>query len=122
MDFLEGVVVDMTERKQAEAKINESLAEKEVLLREIHHRVKNNFQVIASLLSLHADKNENPTVRNALEDSRHRVIAMAQAHEQLYKSENLANISANEYLTAIIQGLNLTAGLGEQSVSMAVDI
>ncbi len=106
---------DVTDRKNIEEKIQKSLAEKEVLLQEIHHRVKNNFQVISSLLSLQAAKYENEQVVEALEDSRQRVMAMARVHEHLYSSEDLASINAKDYLTSVVAGLNLTGNLDLKS-------
>jgi len=87
------VVRDIPDRKRAEEALRESeerirasLAEKEVLLKEIHHRVKNNMQVISSLVALQADGLQDGTERAALQDVTHRVRAMALVHEKLYQS------------------------------------
>ncbi|MBF0506816.1 MAG: diguanylate cyclase [Nitrospirae bacterium] len=89
-------------RKKAEERIRQSLREKETLLREIHHRVKNNMAVVSSLLSLQAEKVEDATVRSILESSQQRVKAMALVHEQLYQREDLSSINFKDYITSIV--------------------
>ncbi len=97
-----GVGRDTTERKQAEYQIKSSLKEKEVLLKEIHHRVKNNLQVISSMLSLQAKSGKSEEVSNALLDSMRRIRVMAEVHEHLYQSEDLTRIESRNYLMSII--------------------
>jgi PAS domain S-box-containing protein len=89
---------DVTERKQAEAKIQASLKEKEVLLKEIHHRVKNNLQIVSSLLDLQAEYIQEPEILEKLEDSKHRLLAMSLIHETLYQSETLAQVDFSDYI------------------------
>jgi PAS domain S-box-containing protein len=89
---------DVTERKQAEAKIQASLKEKEVLLKEIHHRVKNNLQIVSSLLDLQAEYIQEPEILEKLEDSKHRLLAMSLIHETLYQSETLAQVDFSDYV------------------------
>ncbi len=96
---------DITERKKAEELILSSLKEKEVLLKEIHHRVKNNLQVINSLLNLQAKNIADTKIRAIFEDARNRVNSMALIHQKLYQSEDLSHINFNEYLGSLVAGI-----------------
>ncbi len=92
---------DITERKKAEEQIQKNLKEKEVLLREIHHRVKNNMQVISSLLNIQSKRIEDKRAAEALQNTRKRVQSMALVHDRLYKSEDLASIDFSQYIEQI---------------------
>ncbi|MBN2875753.1 MAG: sensor histidine kinase, partial [Spirochaetales bacterium] len=103
---------DITERKEAEERLRRSLAEKEVLLREVHHRVKNNLNIISSLLNLQAGAIQNP--QQALEGfqhSRERIMAMALVHEELYKSRDYASVDMGQYLADLVRNLSLGYGV-----------
>jgi len=96
---------DITERKLAEERLRESLTEKEVLLKEIHHRVKNNMQIVSSLLSLQMDFIKNEEDRDIFVESQNRVHTMALIHEKLYQSHDLVNINFGEYLENLVNSL-----------------
>ena len=91
-------LTDITGRKRAEAAVRASLDEKTALLKEVHHRVKNNLQIVSSLLSLQADRVRNATVSGTLQDTQNRVRSMALIHETLYRSENLARVNFAAYV------------------------
>ncbi len=100
-----GTVVDMSDRKLAEEQIQASLTEKVVLLKEIHHRVKNNLQIVTSLLSLQSSRLEDPKTQNILQECQNRVSSMALIHEQLYQSEDLAKIDLAQYVQNLVANL-----------------
>ena len=104
--FYTAIVRDITERKQMEQELRASILEKEALLKEVHHRVKNNLQIVSSLLSMQVNSSKNDMVIYALEESKNRVRAMALIHEKLYRAENLEYIQADEYIPELIQHLS----------------
>ncbi|HEX9023604.1 MAG TPA: histidine kinase dimerization/phosphoacceptor domain -containing protein [Geobacteraceae bacterium] len=128
------VVRDITDRKLAEETLREAhgelarlleertreLAEKEVLLKEVHHRVKNNLQVISSLVGLQADGSRDETVRQVLRDVTDRVRSMALVHEKLYQSANLACIDFAEYSRGLLS--YLWRAHGGSSVRLTLDL
>jgi PAS domain S-box-containing protein len=99
------IIKDITDRKKAEGKIKQSLREKEALLREIHHRVKNNLQIISSLLKLQAGRVNDDYVKKVYQESNNRITAMALVHEILYQSEDLAEIDLNQYIIHIAKNI-----------------
>jgi PAS domain S-box-containing protein len=99
------IATDITGRKQAEEKIRASLREKEVLLKEIHHRVKNNMQIISSLLNLESAAAGAEGEKDIFRDSQSRIRAMALVHEKLYQSGDIANINFQDYIENMIRSL-----------------
>lgn len=107
--FGQNVVVavarDITHRKEYEKTLKKSLAEKEVMVQEVHHRVKNNMQVISSLLRLQSMYLDDEKVKNALQESQNRVQSMAMIHEKLYQSRDLSSVDLGGYLRQIMRYL-----------------
>ena len=116
------IVRDITEHKRAELQLQESLAEKEVLLREIHHRVKNNLQVISSLLRLQAGYIDDPQALEMFQASQNRVRAMSLIHEQLYQSKDLAKIDLAEYVSRLINNIRRSYSVTLRPVKFKIDI
>jgi PAS domain S-box-containing protein len=114
ISYLVAVVRDVTERKQAEEQIRQSLKEKEILLREIHHRVKNNLQIVSSLLAHQAEYIQDKNVIDMFTESQNRILSMSLVHEKLYQSKDLAKIDFNEYINdmvaELIQSYEFNAG------------
>jgi len=107
-DLIILTVQDITERIIADKQNQNSLKEKEILLREIHHRVKNNLQTISSLLDLQAESIKDPAALETFRSSQSRIRSMALIHERLYKSENLSRIKAQEYINNLTDYLEAT--------------
>ena len=99
------VALDITERKEAADRMAASLMEKEMLLREVHHRVKNNMQVIVSLLKLQSGKIEDTKYLEMLKESQNRIKSMALVHEKLYRSKTIARINFEDYINSIAKNL-----------------
>ena len=109
---------DLTELRRAEGKIKSSLKEKETLLHEVHHRVKNNMQVINSLLKLQSNNIEDKNVKEILKDSQSRVYAMSAVHETLHGSENLSEIDLKSYLSKITTSIYQTYSTDHQKIKL----
>jgi two-component sensor histidine kinase/CheY-like chemotaxis protein len=119
----EDLVKEIAERRRVDEKIMESLREKDVLLREIHHRVKNNLQIISSLLSLQARTIEDDALLRLYNDAGRRIYAMALVHEKLYWSNDLARIDFSEYVKTLADELSgaYAAQCGEVSLEIDAD-
>ncbi len=105
-----GTLQDITERKTSEAKLERSVIEKQTLLQEVHHRVKNNLQIISSLLSMQASLIEDKTAVAKLADSERRVKSMAMIHEHLYHQKDMSSIDLAEYLRDMTADLSSSVG------------
>lgn len=117
-----GVGRDITKRKLAENRIIESLKEKELLLREVHHRVKNNLQIISTLLSLQSAQIKEESVINLYRESQNRIRSIALIHENLYQSEDLASINFSVYVKNLITDLIDSYGGDSDMVKTVISI
>lgn len=117
-----GSLTDITVRKHNEQRIKASLNEKEVLLREIHHRVKNNMQVISSLLRLQSNYIQDPHSQMLLKESQNRIRTMSLVHEKLYQSKDLTEIDADDYLAHLIHFLMRSYTIRPDQVDVVMDI
>jgi PAS domain S-box-containing protein len=114
------IVRDISEQKRSESAMKHSLAEKEVLLKEIHHRVKNNLQVVASLLNLQVSAGSSDEQRRALEESVLRIHSMALVHQLLYQSRDLASIDFSGYIRELVGRLGDSFAARESRITFAV--
>jgi two-component sensor histidine kinase/HAMP domain-containing protein len=116
------VARDIRRRKQVEEELRRSLAEKEALLREVHHRVKNNLQVISSLLRLQATDSPSPEAARLFQESENRIRSMALIHEQLYRSGDLARIDFRDYVDGLTRNVLASAGEVGRPIKLTVDV
>lgn len=112
------------ERKEIEEQLQASIDEKEILLKEIHHRVKNNLQIITSLLNLQSGSIDSDMLREKFGESINRIRSMALIHEMLYSSNDFSHINMSKYLNALMDYMRSTYAVGEQAVdiSMFLDV
>lgn len=113
-------VMDALEKESA--KTQNSLREKEMLLREIHHRVKNNLQIISSLLSLQSRYHKDEQAVEMAKESQNRIKAMALIHEKLYRSEDFANVEFNDYIRDMVNDLFASYKVNSSSIALNMDI
>jgi len=118
-DYVFATARDVTEQRAAEASVRQSLREKEVLLNEVHHRVKNNLQVVSSLLKLQAEQLDDPRVREALRESQERVRSIALLHELLYRTRDFGRICLTDYADDLARAL-IRAAAGKSAPRLVV--
>jgi PAS domain S-box-containing protein len=130
IDYIDGTIEDITARRLASEEIQKRLNEKEVLLRELYHRTKNNMQVIISLLALQSSFSGDPQVVEILREMELRIRAMAMVHEKLYGSRNLASINMREYVHDLaglllasyrVVAADISLAIAVDDISFAVD-
>jgi PAS domain S-box-containing protein len=120
--YLDGITEDITQRKKAEEQIKASLKEKEVLLREIHHRVKNNMQIISSLLNLQSKCTDDRQLITAFKESQDRIRSMSLIHEKLYQSRDLARIDFGEYTRSLVDNLFHSYRIDTKKITPIIDV
>jgi PAS domain S-box-containing protein len=116
------VAANISQQKETERRLRDSLREKELLLKEVHHRVKNNLQVISSLLNLQADQFQDPELVRVFRESQARVRSMALIHQQLYRSDDLARIDFAAYIIELTEHLKRGLGSDAARVNVALDL
>lgn len=112
---------DITERKRSEDKIKASLKEKEVLLREIHHRVKNNLQIISTLLALQSDEITDQKTLENYRESENRIQSIALIHEKMYQSKDISNIDFTSYIKSLISDLMYSYDADSRNIKSVID-
>ena len=113
---------EVLERKRAEEKIKGSLKEKEMLLKEIHHRVKNNLQVVSSMLKIQSEYSQDKKTVDMFQESQNRVRSIALIHEMLYQSKNLSKIDFSEYIQPITTNLMRTYGVDPARIKLNINV
>jgi len=129
--YLSGILIDITDRKLSEEKITQSLKEKEVMLKEIHHRVKNNLQVVSSLLKLQSSFLKDTNATSILLESQNRVRSMALVHQKLYQSKDFASVDFADYVNQLTMYLmdsykyktrNIQLNVKSDNIFIGIDI
>jgi PAS domain S-box-containing protein len=120
--YVDGIIQDISERKLAEEQLKGSLREKETLLKEIHHRVKNNLQVISSMLHLQSARAVDKEILIALKESQNRVDTMALIHEKLYQSKDLTVIPMAGYIGDLITNLYISFGISDAAIKAVIHV
>lgn len=117
-----GLYIDISDLKTVEANLKESLEEKQILLQEIHHRVKNNLAVISSLLQLQIFQTDDEGVQKLLQESQTRVQTMALIHEQLYQTENLSRIHLQQYVGELVEFIRQAYEMQDKQIEVQIDV
>jgi len=121
LNLLEDFDAEKTKAERTSIELTQLLKEREVLLKEVHHRVKNNLQVVSSLLGLQAGHFKDTRLRQALEESQNRVYSIALVHENLYRSKDLAQVEFSDYVRSLVDNLPRSSITGTE-VSVTQDI
>ena len=117
---LRTAITDITDRKMIDQQLQDSLKEKEVLLREVHHRVKNNMQVMISMINLQCEKIEDKQICDELNKIADRINSMVLVHNQLYSSEDFLKVDIHEYINRIAQNLFVSHGVDSTKISLKI--
>jgi two-component sensor histidine kinase len=115
------LVENITEQKNNEDEINRQLKEKEILLSEVHHRVKNNLAIISGLLFMQSESVDDPKIKQLLTESQSRIKSMAIIHDQLYKSENFSEIDIQEYLIELTNKIASSYSSSNKKIDIEIE-
>jgi PAS domain S-box-containing protein len=115
-------IMDISDRKQRETRLEATLREKDILLSEVHHRVKNNLQIISSLLDLQAHRVDDPSLREVLRDSQNRIRSMTWIHQMLYESHNFAQVNIGEVLDSLLPALLASYNTHPGQIELHIDV
>lgn len=118
----QGTIRDITVRKRAEEQIKKDLEEKEILLKEVHHRAKNNMQIISSMMKLQYRVLEDPKLKGFLKDTQNRIRTMSVIHELLYSSNDLANIRLKKYINILTNHLFSSMSLDPSKIKIKINM
>jgi PAS domain S-box-containing protein len=119
---ISGIGFDITENKRNEEKITQSLKEKDILLKEVHHRVKNNMQVISSILNLQSSYVKDSYALNLLKECQNRIKSMAFIHESLYQTKNFESVNFSEYVTTLSKNLVHTYSIHSKKIKLILTL
>ena len=122
VSYILSLTLEASKRDKAQKQIVKSLEEKDVLLRDIHHRVKNNMQIISSLLSLQSSNIENPEMKDMFSQSQNRIKSMSMIHEQLYQTDDLAKIDFKSYVNGLINSLFQIYSANQKQIEWEVNV
>jgi PAS domain S-box-containing protein len=122
ISYILSLSLEASKRDTAQKQIINSLEEKDVLLREVHHRVKNNMQIISSLLNLQSSSIENPEIKDIFNQSQNRVKSMSMIHEQLYQADDLAKIDFNNYVSGLIKRLFQIYSTNQKQIEWDINV
>lgn len=120
--YVISAIRDASERKRVEENIRRSLREKEILLKEVHHRVKNNLQIISSIINLQSQNIDDEKAKEIFEDMRVRVRSIALVHERLYETRDLVHVDFKDYLQGLLQDLLGAYGSGDKTIQSRLEI
>jgi PAS domain S-box-containing protein len=116
------IVHDITDKKQNEEQIKQSLQEKEILLKEVHHRVKNNLQVISSILNLQSHYIKDAAALETLKEIQNRIKSMALIHENLYQNKDLSKLNFGEYISNLVKNLVYTYNSSSKEIELKLEV
>ncbi|MBL7918366.1 MAG: sensor histidine kinase [Bacteroidia bacterium] len=115
------LIRDITSEKKSAEKLTQSLKEKEVLLKEVHHRVKNNMQIISSILNLQSSYTTDEYILNLLRESQNRIKTMAYIHESLYQNKTFSSINFNDYLGQLTNNIIHSYSVNSEQIELKIN-